>query len=180
VLTSALCPPPADGQYRIAGQGTYAFCAQSCDACAGCTGFGISNNGCWLKKTTGLRALSNSVCYYNPGAFTTTPSSPPPSTAVVVYTSAGPNLDCSGTDLQTCYGCTRPLFAIAAACARADLQSALSIILVQMASTASPVRALMRSAPSPARRAAAALALVRARVVHIAACLHADACALFI
>jgi len=109
VLTSALCPPPADGQYRIAGQGTYAFCAQSCDACAGCTGFGISNNGCWLKKTTGLRALSNSVCYYNPGAFTTTPSSPPPSTAVVVYTSAGPNLDCSGTDLQTCYGCTRPL-----------------------------------------------------------------------
>jgi hypothetical protein len=142
---------------------------------------GISNNGCWLKKTTGTYALANSQCYLSPAAaVVVAPKPPPPSTAVVVYTSAGPNLDCSGTDLQTCYGCTRPLFAVAAACARADLQSALSIILVQMASTASPVRALMRSAPSPARRAAAALALVRARVVHIAACLHADACALFI
>jgi ribosomal protein L14E/L6E/L27E len=51
------------GQYSIPGQGTYDFCAKSCDNCSGCTGFGISNNGCWLKKTTSTHGLTNSKCY---------------------------------------------------------------------------------------------------------------------
>jgi len=66
------------GQYRIAGQGTYAFCAQSCDACSGCTGFGISNNGCWLKRTSGIHALTNSQCWLAPSAMAALPSPPPP------------------------------------------------------------------------------------------------------
>ena len=79
------------GQYSIAGQGTYAFCAQSCDACAGCTGFGISNNGCWLKATTGTYQLSNSQCWLKSSpAATTTVAQTKTTTTVATTIKAAP------------------------------------------------------------------------------------------
>jgi hypothetical protein len=65
---------------------------------------GISNNGCWLKKTTGTYALANSQCYLSPAAAVVVAPKPPPPPPTVVYQSAGSNVDCSGTDLQSCYG----------------------------------------------------------------------------
>jgi hypothetical protein len=49
--------------YGIGISGNFSFCVSSCNGCAGCTGFGISNNGCWLKAVTGSSPLSSSQCY---------------------------------------------------------------------------------------------------------------------
>jgi hypothetical protein len=59
--------------YGLSGQ--LSFCTQSCISCNGCTGFGISNNGCWLKAVTGTVSLSGSQCY----RLQSSPPLPPPS-----------------------------------------------------------------------------------------------------
>lgn len=49
------------------GAGQLSNCSAYCDACAGCTGFGISNGGCWLKTVNtwypATTPLANSQCY---------------------------------------------------------------------------------------------------------------------
>jgi hypothetical protein len=65
------------GYGQVSGYGTYEACAASCDACVGCTGFGLSNSGCWMKATTGVNSVSGSVCWRSgTGTVAAAPPSP--------------------------------------------------------------------------------------------------------
>jgi hypothetical protein len=66
------------GYGQNAGTGTLAACSNACTACAGCSGFGLSNSGCWMKAVTGTTTLSGSTCYTAAGIPPLSPPTPPP------------------------------------------------------------------------------------------------------
>jgi len=108
------------GNTGIAGQGTLAFCGRMCDNCAGCTGFDISHNGCWLKNISGPSTVyAGAQCYVLSSLVSTAqiqPPSPPrapsPPTPPGVYRSTisvpldltpisgAPNLMVNGTGIH--------------------------------------------------------------------------------
>jgi hypothetical protein len=100
------CPGYGQG---FSGAGQFDTCAQYCDGCAGCSGFGISNTGCWLKIVSGTHALSNSVCWQKsaPAATVTTPVAASPAITVApapVVTTASAPVVAASVSASTCNG----------------------------------------------------------------------------